>query len=277
MEYLLVLQNIRQLLGNIGEIVMLWITSLGEPAITFLFFSAIYWCVNKRAGQFMGFNIAIGCATGQCLKEMYKIKRPWEIDTRIKPSDKAISTAVGYSFPSGHTLRAMSCYGAFSYWFKKRKSQLWYIGYVIVLLVAFSRIYLGVHTLIDIVGAIVLSSIFYIILFDLMEWSRKYLGRKLLLALLLIVILGILVGVFGPLSNIGTGFGIVSGYIMEVLFVKFKPKGSIGIRIIRFFIGACGLLFIMNCLGGFGAFVNNFIVGFYIIYLYPAIFSKLNL
>ena len=76
---------------------------------------------------------------------------------------------------------------------------------------------------------------------------------------------------------IGTAFGIVSGYIMEVLFVKLKPKGSIGIRIIRFFIGACGLLFIMNCLGGFGAFVNNFIVGFYIIYLYPAIFSKLNL
>ena len=135
-----------------------------------------------------------------------------------------------------------------SFWYKKRKSQLWYVGYVIVLLVAFSRNYLGVHTLIDVVASIVLSSIFYIILFDLMEWSRKYLGRKLLLALLLIVILGILVGVFGPLSNIGAGFGIVTGYIMEALFVKFKPKGSIGIRIIRFFIGACGLLFVMYCL-----------------------------
>ncbi|KAI4452605.1 hypothetical protein C823_007189 [Eubacterium plexicaudatum ASF492] len=110
-NYLLILQNMREAFGGVFDAYMLEITSFAETLPAFLFLAGVYWCVDKRAGQCMGWNTALACTYGQFLKAVCKIDRPWVRDARIHPVEAAVAAASGYSFPSGHTTRAVASWG----------------------------------------------------------------------------------------------------------------------------------------------------------------------
>jgi membrane-associated phospholipid phosphatase len=80
---------------------------------------------------------------------------------RARPHfDDAILTLTNYSFPSGHTMMATVFYGALSaIIFSQVRAWRWrvlaiVVSLVLIALVGFSRIYLGVHYLSDVLGAI---------------------------------------------------------------------------------------------------------------------------
>lgn len=88
---------------------------------------------------------------------------------RERPSLPHLVEATGYSFPSGHTMVAVSLYGFLIYLiYKKRKNSLWrYITItllaVLIFSIALSRIYLGVHYPSDIIGGVLLSSVYLLV------------------------------------------------------------------------------------------------------------------
>ena len=73
----------------------------------------------------------------------------------------------GYSFPSGHTLNSTALYGFLSYLgyknFKKKKYIPILIGGLIILIVGFTRIYLNVHYLTDVIGGLIIGIVHLII------------------------------------------------------------------------------------------------------------------
>jgi membrane-associated phospholipid phosphatase len=80
---------------------------------------------------------------------------------RHRPSaEDALADFQGYSFPSGHTMTATLLYGllavlsvlALKGWQRQTKAVL--AAFAMVLLVGFSRVYLGAHYLSDVLGAI---------------------------------------------------------------------------------------------------------------------------
>jgi membrane-associated phospholipid phosphatase len=79
------------------------------------------------------------------------------------PVDSALVTVSSFSFPSGHTTGTALFYGVLAaFLLQQVSSKPARVGVVaaaalMVLLVAFSRIYLGVHYLSDVVGSLVLS------------------------------------------------------------------------------------------------------------------------
>lgn len=69
-----------------------------------------------------------------------------------------VAMANGFSFPSGHSAQAVATYGALAWVVSRivtrRRTQIaaWVAAGVIVLLIGFSRMYLGVHWLSDVIG-----------------------------------------------------------------------------------------------------------------------------
>lgn len=138
--------------------VFLCISQLGgEIAFTAVILIAL-WCVNKRAGFWMFFSWGCGTALNQTVKALCKIPRPWVRDPSLTPVDAALDgefAARDYSFPSGHTQSVLGLFGSLSVFVRRRWMTI--LSACLVLLTGLSRLYLGVHTPADVVGAILIG------------------------------------------------------------------------------------------------------------------------
>lgn len=157
MDYLYFLQNIRLSISNVISDFFMSITAVGESLFTITFMALIYWCINKKYGEFIILSCSFGYFLNQLLKLVVCIYRPWILDSRIAPYEKAIPGAYGYSFPSGHTARVTLNFGGAALCFKSKLFKIFCL--FIILLVAFSRNFLGVHSLQDVVVGFLLSII----------------------------------------------------------------------------------------------------------------------
>jgi len=157
MQLLYALATIRTpLLDNIIGL----ITRLGEETILLVIGMVIMWCVDKKWGFRFMFAGLFGTALNQLLKAIFLIPRPWVLDPGFEIVESAREAATGYSFPSGHTQSAGTVFGMIAMWMKKRWVTVSCI--VIVLLVGFSRMYLGVHTPYD-VGVSLMTSLLTVV------------------------------------------------------------------------------------------------------------------
>ena len=152
-QYLLFLQNFR---NGINDALTPFMEMISLFAITYLIIvpALVYWCVDKRSGLYTMTSYTLSVAVNAVVKLTACVYRPWIRDSRVLPAGDAISTATGYSFPSGHTTTAAPIYGglAVSAWKKMRWVSVFCI--VCILLTGFSRNYLGVHTPQDVAVAI---------------------------------------------------------------------------------------------------------------------------
>lgn len=97
---------------------------------------------------------------------------------RQRPVAVAYYPETGYSFPSGHSATAMTLYGLLGYWLvrgRRRIRSRWLVGVSalgLILLVGFSRIYLGVHFLSDVLGGYLLGACWLIVGIAVTEWQQ---------------------------------------------------------------------------------------------------------
>ena len=150
------------------------VTLLGEETFFMLVGLMAFWCLNKKWGyRFMIIGLS-GSILNQLLKAIFLIPRPWVLDPTFTIVESAREAATGYSFPSGHTQSAATVFGTLAAWIGKTWVTVGCI--LLIALVGFSRMYLGVHTPLDvgvsfITGAMTVLGFLY--LFRRAEGSRK--------------------------------------------------------------------------------------------------------
>ncbi len=181
MEFLNLLQSIRTpWLDHIMELV----TYLGDEAAFLAIALFIFWCTAKRNGYYLLTVGFLGIALNQCLKITCRIPRPWIRDPSLTVVGNAQEAATGYSFPSGHTQNITGTLGVVAATRQRRWPQLLCI--VLILLTAFSRMYLGVHTPADVLVSLGIGTVLVLAIRPLMAWigdnGRRLMG--LLLAML---------------------------------------------------------------------------------------------
>ncbi len=121
------------------------ITSLGDELFYLLLFPLLLWCVDFYLGIRVGIIFLLSVYVNTGLKEIFQQPRPFDILAEIQKVH-----ASGYGFPSGHAQSSLIVWGSIAYWEK----QIWIrnLSVLLILLIGFSRIYLGVHFPTDILG-----------------------------------------------------------------------------------------------------------------------------
>ncbi len=145
MGFLRVLETIRTPFLNA---VFQLVTVLGEEPVFMVLAMIIFWCVNKRHGYFLLYISFLGAILNQFLKLIFCIPRPWLMDEEFTIVESARQAATGYSFPSGHTQSAGGLFLGIGRLVHNTGVRI--VCVLLVLLVAFSRMYLGVHTPADV-------------------------------------------------------------------------------------------------------------------------------
>ena len=125
----------------------------------------------------------LGCSAifSQVLKTIACVYRPWILCKDVSPVDLAMTHAKNYSFPSGHSTISAAVLGGLAYLYRK-KVVLVVMLILGVLLVGFSRLWLGVHTPQDVLSGFVCGFTFVLLMPKLIEWAEKDKNRYLYLS-----------------------------------------------------------------------------------------------
>ncbi|MBN2878149.1 MAG: phosphatase PAP2 family protein [Clostridia bacterium] len=276
-ELMLKIHELRSpLLNKIVE----YITISAEETVLILFMCIVYWCISRENGYKLILSIIFASASSAALKLIFKVERPWIKDERIVPI--RTETAGGYSMPSGHTQTGASLW--FSLQRSFRKTWLTIIAYTMMLLIAFSRVYLGVHTPQDVLAGLGFAVVGVLISHFAVN---KALEKNSVIPFL----------IFAAVATVGLSFFVDEGYYkmtglfialplafyLENKFVRFTAKTKFFKQILKLIIGFVivmvfkeGLKLVMPDFIIFDT-LRYFFVGIAALYLAPQIFVLLKL
>ena len=304
-QYLLFLQDFR---NGINDALTPFLENLSLLAITFLIIFPIltYWMVDKKAGLYTLASYALTLGINSIVKLTVCAYRPWIRDERILPAGDAISTATGYSFPSGHTAYAGSIYGGLAVSAWKKMKWISVICVILFLLTGFSRNYLGVHTPQDVIVATLESILCLFLMARLFRYLEVH-PEKENLFLMISFFFGWAALAYIPLKpypmtyidgkllvdpqkmmtdgygDIGLLVAFPVARFIERKWVNFKATGFTGKGIAVCLIGLLPVGAIMMFLHApldaafgshWGHFVYTFILVMYYIALYPMVIKK---
>lgn len=221
-----------------------FITLFGEEVVMIAVLGMIYWCIDKRLGYRIGFSYFLSGLCVQTLKITFRIPRPWILDPTLNPVSSALKTATGYSFPSGHTQSATALFGTLGLYIKqntKKHTLKCFCCLGIIGLVAFSRMYLGVHTPKDVLVSFFVSGGLVLLaehIFQTQQQKNTKTNTKIFLLMsfisIAIMIYAIILLFRKDILQIyasdcckaaGAGLGFTLGWWFEERYIQFEERG----------------------------------------------------
>jgi membrane-associated phospholipid phosphatase len=166
-----ILKALASLRNPVLDKLMQGVTYLGEELVFMAVALILFWCVDKWKGYFILAVGFIGTILNQFLKLAFRVPRPWVKDPSFEIVESARNGAGGYSFPSGHTQNAVGTFGGIARGTKK--TWLRVVLIVLSCLIAFSRMYLGVHYPTDVGVALVTAMVLIFVLYPIMQKAKN--------------------------------------------------------------------------------------------------------
>jgi len=242
------------------------LTALGYVEFYLAFLPFIYWTIHKKMGKNLVILVLFTDTLTNLFKHAFRAPRPFWLDSQLGSGDSET-----YGIPSGHTSITLVTYLTLASWIKKR--WVWLVCITLPLLIAVSRIYLGVHFIHDVLGGLLLGSLvlvgyFLWLRYAEMRYNERILGQRLLIfltmplgTLLLYIIVLLIIGKpnlnvsWGSiipsverqqLESFASGFGVLLGagigFIFEGSRIRFRVDGPIWQRLARYVLGLIGVL-----------------------------------
>ena len=238
------------------------LSALGSEPFFLVLLPLVYWNINRPLGARLGVLLLLGFALNDVLKVAFALPRPfWTPGIgQLAPRGET-----SFGFPSGH---AQSTAALWSYLaLQTRRRRLWLaLAFVLLVLIALSRLYLGAHYPLDVIGGALIG---YALLFGFVRlekpllrwWHRRALPAKIGALALSCAWMGALywlaarrlalpaqtspgfeayVGASAGLSfasRVGALFGLGLGLALMPQIAPFGVEATRALKILRFIVG----------------------------------------
>ncbi|MCE5189032.1 MAG: phosphatase PAP2 family protein [Eubacteriales bacterium] len=162
MDFLRLLEGLRT---PFFDTVFQFFTLFGEETLFMVIAMAVFWCIDKKNGYFLLYVCFLGNTINQFLKLLFVVPRPWVLDEKFTIVESARAQATGYSFPSGHTQNSAGLFLGIA----RSRKETWVriVCIALTMLVAFSRMYLGVHTPADVLTSLGVALLLVLVAYPL--------------------------------------------------------------------------------------------------------------
>ena len=129
----------------------------GEIAIPLLVEIILLWCCSRKKAFALASSLLSALLASQTLKAIFRVPRPFQVHPDLIEGGR-LSTATGYSFPSGHSTTSGACYSSIAMIAWKRWATA--LCLVPIILVPISRLVLGVHWPADVAAGTAIGVLF---------------------------------------------------------------------------------------------------------------------
>lgn len=143
----------------------------------FILIPAIWLGISWKWGARLFYLLALNSICNFSLKLFFALPRPFQLDPSL-----GVITVDGYGFPSGGAQTALVLGGVLIYTFKKRWA--WIVGLNYFFWISLSRLYLGVHFPMDVLGGWVVGAFVLAMYITVRPWIEKRLHTWNLVSLL---------------------------------------------------------------------------------------------
>ena len=251
MQLLYFFESIR---NPVLDAIMSAVTFCGGEVVFMAVAILVFWCISKRDGYFLLTACFAGTVVNQFLKLMFRIPRPWVQDPKFTIVESARAEATGYSFPSGHTQNAVGTFGGIA----RMTRHVWLriVCIVIIVLTAVSRMYLGVHTPLDVGVSLVTGTALVLVLYPVfrsasekrggMYWILGVMGAVAVAYTLFTELYAwpadidpenLASGIKNGYTMIGCVAGMALAYWMDEKFIHFDVKAPLWAQAIKLVVG----------------------------------------
>jgi hypothetical protein len=239
------------------------VTFTGKIEFYILFIPIFYWCVDQALGLRILFLLILTDVPASAFKQLLHEPRPYWLG-----GVKGLADEPTYGLPSSHASNTLVVWGLIAY--RVKKSWLWFLSILLILLIGISRLYLGVHFPQDVLGGWLLG-LGMLVLFIRYErrfldwWNQKTEEAQIALGFLFsaaTILIGLLVlylisGSPDPpewaayateareisyfVTSAGFLFGAVAGVVLKDKYAPFKVDGSALQKVGRYLLGIIGV------------------------------------
>lgn len=263
-QFSLAFTRVLQSLSPALDGMMLTFSFLGSTEFYLIVIPLVYWNVSSGVAIRALMVLLASEYAVSATKQIFRQPRPyWNSDV------SAISEEPTYGLPSGHAANSYSFWGFLS----SRLRARWFswLAMFLILMVALSRIYLGVHYVHDVLGGWLLGALI-LIAFNKYEkqlstfFNSKPLGTQVALAFgislaMVVAAFAMSTAFAGTLEPVewadfaseahspetsvslaGTLFGGLLGYTLMKRSGKFSSQGSMNRKVTRYLLGVIGVV-----------------------------------
>lgn len=308
--YRIGLEIVRQVqsIGPAFDTPMQIFTMMGQSKFYFALLPLIFWCVNQEVGANLALLLFASSYFNNLFKGTIQEPRPYWLDASLlkgAPSDS-------FGLPSGHAQAVATMWGYVA--IRLRRWWGWAAALFMIVMVSLSRVYLGKHFAIDVLGGVLVGAVLIAVYVTfqprLSAWFANHsLGTQVGWVTLAIVVallgltaiagsrqVGYDLSLYNPglaaakeniITMSGALLGAGVGLVLERRYVRFSASGSLWQRLARAVIGMVGvwMLFFQSelflppeplALFLVTNFVRYAVTTFWVTFIWPWLFVRLK-